>query len=103
LQQLAAAAEIFLPTTSILLDVFDLHELSQPPKKVHKSNIQPINLTLRLRADNPLRSIEEMEMCLSEVFILLNREIDLYRYSAGLPEFVVRICQRLKKVRFAVV
>ena len=99
LQQLASAAEIFLPTTSILLDVFDLNELSQPPKKVHKSNIQPIALTLRLRADNPLRSMEEMEMCLSEVFVLLNREIDLYQYSAGFPEFSVRICQRLRKVR----
>ena len=98
MQQLAAAAEIFLPTTSILLDVFDLQELSQPPKKVHKSNIQPMALTLRLRADNPLRSMEEMEMCLSEVFVLLNREVDLYRYSAGFPEFSVRICQRLRKV-----
>lgn len=97
LQQLAAAGEIFLPTTSILLDVFDLHELSQPPKKVYKSNIQPMALTLRLRADNTLRSMEEMEMCLSEVFVLLNREVDLYRYSAGFPEFSVRICHRLKK------
>jgi len=97
LQQLAAAAEIFIPTTSILFDVFDLHELSQPPKKVHKSNIQPMALTLRLRADNPLRSMEEMEMCLSEIFVLLNREVDLYRYSVGFPEFSVRICQRLRK------
>mmetsp|Transcript_60350 Transcript_60350/g.69347 ORF Transcript_60350/g.69347 Transcript_60350/m.69347 type:complete len:439 (+) Transcript_60350:303-1619(+) len=97
LQQLAAAAEIFLPTTSILLDVFDLNELSKPPKKVQKSNIQSMALTLRLRADNPLRSMEEMEMCLSEVFVLLNREVDLYQYSAGFPEFSVRICQRIRK------
>eukprot|EP00536_Pseudo-nitzschia_multiseries_P014802 jgi/Psemu1/215934/e_gw1.769.19.1 len=97
LQQLAAGAEIFLPTTSILLDVFDLHELSQPPRKVYKSNTQPMTLTLRLRADNPLRSMEEMEMCLSEVFVLLNREVDLYRYSVGFPEFSVRICHRLRK------
>lgn len=98
LQQLAAAAEVFLPTTSILLDVFDLKELSQPPKKVNKSNVQPLALTLRLRADNPLRTMEEMEMCVSEVFVLLNREVDLYQYSAGFPEFSVRICQRLRKV-----
>ena len=100
LQQLAAAAEVFLPTTSILLDVFDLKELSQPPKKVDKSNVQPLALTLRLRADNPLRTMEEMEMCVSEVFVLLNREADLYQYSPGFPEFSVRICQRLRKVRF---
>lgn len=103
LQQLAAAAEIFLPTTSILLDVFELHELTQPPKKFNKSNVQPMALTLRLRADNPLRSMEEMEMCLSEVFVLLNREVDLYRYSAGFPEFSVRITQRLRKVSSFVV
>jgi nucleolar complex protein 2 len=99
LQQLAAAAEIFLPTTSILLDVFDLRELSQPPKKINKSNVQPLAITLKLRADNPLRTMEELEMCISEVFILLSREIDLYQYSAGFPEFSVRICQRLRKVR----
>jgi nucleolar complex protein 2 len=98
LQQMAAAGEIFLPTTSILLDVFDLPELSQPPKKVNSSNVQPITLTLRLRAENPLRTMEELEMCISEVFVLLNREIDLYQYSAGFPEFAVRITQRLKKV-----
>ena len=98
LQQLAAAAEVFLPTTSLLLDVFDLKELSLPPKKVVKSNVQPLAVTLRLRADSPLRSMEELEMCVSEVFVLLNREVDLYQYSAGFPEFAVRICQRLKKV-----
>jgi len=41
--------------------------------------------------------MEEMEMCLSEVFVLLNREVDLYQYSAGFPEFSVRICQRIRK------
>jgi nucleolar complex protein 2 len=99
LQQLAAAAEMFVPTTSILLDVFDLRELSQPPKKVSKSNVQPLALTFRLRADNPLRSMEELEMCVSETFVLLNREADLYQYSPGFSEFSVRISQRLRKVR----
>jgi len=99
LQQLAAATEVFLPTTSLLLDVFELKELSMPPKKVVKGSVQPLAVTLRLRADNPLRSMDELEMCVSEVFVLLNREVDLYQYSAGFPEFAVRICQRLKKVR----
>lgn len=99
LQQLAAAAAVFLPTTSILLDVFDLKEISMNPKKVVKSNVQPLAVTLRLRPDSPLRTMEELEMCMSEVFVLLNREIDLYQYSAGFPEFSVRICQRLRKVR----
>eukprot|EP00980_Cylindrotheca_fusiformis_P004191 scaffold912_cov119-Cylindrotheca_fusiformis.AAC.7 len=97
LQQLAAAAEMFIPTTSILFDVFDLRELYQPPKKVSKGGVQPLALTFRLRADNPLRTMEELEMCISETFLLLNREIDLYQFSPGFPEFSVRISQRLRK------
>jgi nucleolar complex protein 2 len=100
LQQLAAGAEVFIPTTPILLEVFDLPELSQPIIRKEKNNVQPITLTLKLRADNPLRTIEEAEMCISELFNLLNRELELYRYSAGFPEFALRIGQRLKKVRF---
>ena len=99
LQQLAAAAEVFLPTTSILFDVFELKELSLSTKKVEKSNVQPLALTFRLKATEPLRTMEELEMCVSEVFVLFNREVDLYQYSAGFPEFAVRICQRLRKVR----
>lgn len=97
LQQLAAATDMFIPTTSILLDVFDLAEVYQLPKKVEKGNVQPLALTFRLRADNPLRTMEELEMCLSETFILLNREVDLYQYSPGFPEFSTRISQRLRK------
>ena len=98
LQQLAAAAEVFLPTTSILLEVFDLRELSLQPKKIQKGAVPSLALTFRLRKENPLRTMEELEMCVSEVFVLLNREADLYQYSAGFPEFSVRICQRLRKV-----
>jgi nucleolar complex protein 2 len=99
LQQLAAATEVFLPTTAILLEVFDLRELSLQAQKVKKNNVQPLVLTFRLKKENPLRTMEEMEMCVSEVFLLLNREVEIYQYSAGFPEFAVRICQRLRKVR----
>ena len=98
LQQLAAAAEVFLPTTSILMEALDLRELYLSPKKVQKSTVQPLALTFRLRADNPLRTMEELEMCVSEIFVLLNREADLYRFSAGFPEFSIGVCQRLRKV-----
>mmetsp|Transcript_20384 Transcript_20384/g.57963 ORF Transcript_20384/g.57963 Transcript_20384/m.57963 type:complete len:824 (-) Transcript_20384:114-2585(-) len=97
LQQLAGAAEVFLPTTSILLDTLDIKELFQQPKKMNKSTVQPLSVTLKLRADHPLRSMEELEMCVSEIFVLLNREMDLYRYSAGYPEFCIRVVQRLRK------
>jgi nucleolar complex protein 2 len=104
LQQLAACSETFIPTTSILLEVFDLKEITMPPKRASKSSddVRGVRLAviLKLPKDSPLRSVEQLDSCLSEVFLLLNREVDMYKYSAGCPEFYVRICQRLRKVSF---
>ena len=103
LQQLAAASEFFIPTTSILLDVFDLKEVSMAPKRVKNrgNDIRGVRLPLilKLPKTDALRTSEQLDACFGEIFLLLNREIDLYRYSAGFPEFSVRICQRLRKVR----
>lgn len=101
LQQLAAASEKFIPTTSILLGSLDLKEIYQAPKKTTKGSAQPLALTLRLRADDPLRTMDELEMCISEIFLLLNREVDLYQYSPGFPEYSIRISERLRKVSSA--
>jgi nucleolar complex protein 2 len=101
LQQLAATAELFIPTTSILLDVLDLKEIHMKPKKIQgraASRGLMLPLILKLPKDSALRTSEQLEACMSEVFLLLNREVDLYRYSAGFAEFSVRICQRLRKV-----
>lgn len=101
LQQLAAASEFFIPTTSILLDVFDLKEVAMAPKRVKNrgNDIRGVRLPLILKLPkiDALRTPEQLDACFGEVFLLLNREIDLYRYSAGFPEFAVRICQRLRK------
>ena len=42
--------------------------------------------------------MEQVDAVLKEVFVLLNREVDLYRYSPGFPEFTFAILQRLRKV-----
>jgi nucleolar complex protein 2 len=101
LQQLAAASETFIPTTSILLEVFDLKEINMAPKRVkkRKSDVRGVRLPviLKLPKEDPLRTAEQLDVCLGETFLLLNREVDLYKYSAGIPEFTVRINQRLKK------
>jgi nucleolar complex protein 2 len=103
LQQLAAASELFIPTTSILLDVFDLKEVTMAPKRVKMrgNEVRGVRLPLILKLPkvDALRTSEQLDACFGEVFLLLNREVDLYRYSAGFPEFTVRICQRLRKVR----
>lgn len=101
LQQLAAASEMFIPTTSILLEVFDLKEISMAPKRVKKrtGDVRGVRLPviLKLPKEDALRTVEQLDTCLGETFLLLNREVDLYKYSAGIPEFSVRICQTLRK------
>lgn len=101
LQQLAASSETFIPTTSILLEVFDLKEISMSPKRVKKrgGDVRGVRLPviLKLPKEDTLRTAEQLDACLSEVFLLLNREVDMYKFSAGSPEFCVRICQRLRK------
>jgi len=101
LQQLAAATESYIPTTSILLDALDLKEMTMPPKRIKSrgKDVRGLNLSflLKLPKENTLRSSEQLDACLNDIFLLFNREVDLYRYSAGFPEFAVRICQKLRK------
>lgn len=105
LQQLAAAAgDLFIPTTPLLLDVLDWKEWTMPPKKSKNSNQQhassrglPLHLMLKLGKTDPLRSHEQLEAGIKEFFLLLNREVELYRYSAGFPEFSMRIVMRLRQ------
>lgn len=103
LQQLAASAEMFIPTTTLLLEVLDLKQLNMRPKKIKGkgggATTRGVQLPflIKLAKDDPLRTAEEQEACVAEVFKLLNREADLYRYSAGFPEFAMLITQRLRK------
>ena len=101
LQQIAASSEQYIPTTSVLLEALDLKELYMKPKRVDSrgKDIRGIRLPLilKLPKEGALRTTEQLDACLGEIFVLLNREVDLYRYSPGFPEFTVRICQRLRK------
>jgi nucleolar complex protein 2 len=115
LQQLAAATETFIPTTMLLLDCLDWKEWYLKPKKTGgakksskkkkdkaggvaaNSNTRGISMAmlLKLPKDDTLRTQEQLEPAMTEIFLLLEREVDLYRYSAGFPEFSIRIVQRL--------
>lgn len=52
---------------------------------------------IRLPNTDTLRTHEQLEAGISEFFVLMQREIELYRYSAGFPEYSSRIVQRLRK------
>jgi nucleolar complex protein 2 len=100
LQQLASGSERFIPTTSIILEALDLKEISMSPKRDKTKGVSRgtnLSLIIKLPKENTLRTSEQLEACMSEIFVLLNREVDLYRYSPGFPEFTVLICQRLRK------
>jgi nucleolar complex protein 2 len=99
LQQLAAAAQIFIPTTPLLLDSMDWKEWTLNPKKSKKELTRGVDVAtiVKFGKEDPLRSYEQLEACLTELLLLVNREIDLYRYSAGFPEFSIRITGRLRQ------
>lgn len=103
LQQLAASTETFIPTTTMLFEVLDLKQVNMKPKKIKSkgggATTRGVQLPflIKLAKDDPLRTAEEQEACVAEVFKLLNREADLYRFSAGFPEFALLIQQRLRK------
>lgn len=54
-------------------------------------------LVFKLPKEDTLRTSDQLDPCVSEMFVLLNREVDLYRHSVAFPEFSIRICQRLRK------
>eukprot|EP00804_Cyclotella_cryptica_P029497 CCRYP_011289-RA/>CCRYP_011289-RA protein AED:0.13 eAED:0.13 QI:268/1/1/1/1/1/2/130/893 len=109
LQQLAASTESFIPTTFLLLGVLDSKEVRAKPLRddgrgksnanKSKSTVRGVRLPLilKLPKEGTLRTIEQLDAVLKETFLLLNREIDLYRYSPGFPEFTFVILQRLRK------
>jgi nucleolar complex protein 2 len=99
LQQLASSAEVYMPTTALLLDCLDWKEWNLPTKKSKTARATrgiQVQLMVKLGKEDPLRSHEQLEACINEFFVLLNREIELYRYSAGFPEFAVQIVVRLR-------
>jgi hypothetical protein len=51
-------------------------------------------LMLKFPKEGTLRMLEQLDRVLKETFVLLNREMDLYRYSPGLPEFIFSILQQ---------
>mmetsp|Transcript_9672 Transcript_9672/g.21808 ORF Transcript_9672/g.21808 Transcript_9672/m.21808 type:complete len:879 (-) Transcript_9672:95-2731(-) len=109
LQQLASSTETYIPTTSLLIGVLDLKEVGMKPlrdggkgkgkKKNKLANVRGLRLPLilKLPKEGTLRTMEQLDNVLKEVFVLLNREVDLYRYSPGFPEFTYAISQRLRK------
>ena len=103
LHQLAASTELFIPTASIILECFDWKEFTLAPRKTKESNrantrgVQ-ISMMIKFGKDDPLRTHDQLEASMNELFFLLNREIDLYRYSPGFPEYAIRIIVRLRQL-----
>ena len=108
LQQLAASTETFIPTTSLMMGILDMKEVGMKPlrdggkgsKNKSATTVRGLRLPLilKLPKENTLRTMEQLDSVLKEMFVLLNREVDMYRYSPGFPEFTFTILQRLRKV-----
>jgi nucleolar complex protein 2 len=102
LQQIAASTSLFIPTASLMLDCLDWKEWTSVAKKTKGNNrattrgVQ-LHLMLKFGKEDPLRSHDQLEAGINELLLLLHREIDLYRYSPGFPEYSTRIFVRLRQ------
>jgi hypothetical protein len=67
-------------------------------KKTSAGTIRGLRLPVILKLPKEGTCAEQLDGVLKETFVLLNRELDLYRYSPGFPEFTFSILQRLRKV-----
>ena len=100
LQQLAAASGTFIPTSWILLECLACKEWKQKPMKTKSSTTTrgiQMNIMLKFPKDDILRTHDQLEAAMNELVVLLEREVDLYRYSPGFPEFSIRIRECLKR------
>ena len=99
LQKLVSSTEIFIPTTSLLLDCLDWKEWYMAPKKSKSGSPGGLQIQymVKLPKEDTLRTHEQLETGMNEFFLLLNREVELYRYSAGFPEYSIRIVQCLRQ------
>jgi hypothetical protein len=52
-----------------------------------------VPLILKFPKEGRLRTMEQLDGALKETFVLLNRDVELYRYSPGFPEFMLLILQ----------
>jgi nucleolar complex protein 2 len=106
LQQLASSSQVFLPTTSLILECFDWKEWYTKPKKSTKRNTLrgglPIYMLIKLPKEDPMRTQEQLEAAIVQVFTLIDREMELYRYTAAFPEFSVQIRRRCRDFAKAV-
>ncbi|GMI09783.1 hypothetical protein TrVE_jg10215 [Triparma verrucosa] len=97
LQQLAASSEQFIPTSTLLLDM--LTGTKELTKKLKGSTAPPprLPLILKLPKDQPLPNQPAQDVFVAEIFTLLGRDQDLYRYSVAYPELSLRVTARLRK------
>lgn len=101
LQQLAASTETFIPTSSLLLGCLEWNEWTLPPKKRANRSAAPpkaieIAHLLQFGREDPLRSREQLDAAIQEWFRLLDREVELYRFSAGCYEYVCVLQMRVR-------
>ncbi|CAM9691183.1 unnamed protein product [Ectocarpus sp. 12 AP-2014] len=94
-QRLAAAAELYVPCATPLLEVIRSPALF---KKATASTGAPPNVPAILRLGKT--QVEEgraQGAVVEEALRLLGQEMDLYRYSAAFPELVLPVLGHLKK------
>lgn len=96
LQQLAAATNTFIPTTSILLDVLHSKELNRRARGGNTGKPTDFSVTLKL-SKSALDMPSTQDALVDKTVSLLNSEIEIYQFNIGFPELIVPLTLSLRK------
>lgn len=94
MQQLAAHGEMFIPTSSKLVEILEVSDLTGKP--VPSTELPPkLEFCVKFTADSTGKPAIR-DLILAETITLLKLDAEIYRYHVGFPEYVYLIIRKLK-------
>ena len=94
LHQLAAHCQLFIPTAAKLLETLDIADLFSKP--VPSTDAPPaLQHIVRFLPGGHARA-NVRDLIVSEIVTLLHHDADIYRYSAGFPEYAYFTIRKLR-------
>jgi len=102
LHRLTASFQVFVPSAGLLLDALDYKEWSQSSKREGKgtSSSTALNQSLLLKfpsKQDALRLQADRDFASKQLFLLLNHDMELYRYTPAFPEYSSMILSKLRR------
>ena len=95
MQQIAAYAQVFIPTASKVLEILDSADLHSKPSP-STDTAPKLNFMIKFPAES-LHKPSVKDAVVQKVVTLLRQDTETYRYHVGLPEYLFITLRKLRK------